>query len=452
MKSIMLAVSSIVVAFCFVVMSWQFGSENSIATALQGYSVSVFVFILIGSTLDRRCSLLMIVVSYYHVAIFLVPGMLQSAQGWFPFFAATYNSEDIVYVSLFIALYSSSILGGYLLASSRTRALSVKSGLRLKEISDSKIIIGSVLSMVVSIACMAAIGLRPFLDRRRDVDLELNPSSLILLNLPRMASFCAAAILAERARASRSVFMLLLLIPMLLLTSIANNPFSIPRFDFFGFIFVLVYASGKFISPRSKVIFVGALVAGQVLVLPLVDTLSRGETGDEFKFDPFLYLSTHGDFDGLQSVLNTYLLVQKDGHSYGWQLLGSLLTFVPRDVWPTKAFATGQAAGEAMGFAFTNLSAPLPAEIYVDFGILGLLVIPFCIGYAGRLFDLRAHRAILSGAPMTVTAILWRRDRICHHRLPGISSGGPVSDLLVFWGSCNLVSFAHPLVDEVGPV
>ena len=35
-----------------------------------------------------------------------------------------------------------------------------------------------------------------------------------------------------------------------------------------------------------------------------------------------------------------------------------------------------------MHFDYTNLSAPLPAEMYVDFGVLGVCFMPILIGIA----------------------------------------------------------------------
>jgi hypothetical protein len=75
---------------------------------------------------------------------------------------------------------------------------------------------------------------------------------------------------------------------------------------------------------------------------------------------------------------NTYTIVEmvgRQGIGWGRQLLGDFLFFVPSSVWHTKPLATGIAIGNYLimhhGGWFTNLSAPLPAEGYVDFGTLG---------------------------------------------------------------------------------
>jgi oligosaccharide repeat unit polymerase len=405
MKTSFLVLTSIVAGLFMLAISSQFGEENGTARIILSYSFAIFVFIMLHSAFDRKNSLLMIVVSFYHAGMFLGPGMLHCAQGWFPFYGTRYNTEDIISVSVLVALYSTGMLAGYWTAYLRKAVPESDTDQPVRRSKDSTVLILSVASIAVCIPCIAAIGIDQFIGNRgelTDYGLELTPAVLVFLNIPRIASFCAATALGERVIARRNLVLSVLWVPILAFAVTLNNPITMPRYYFFGLILVLVYASGKIISARSKLIFVGAVVFGLVIVFPLINTLSRGKAGDAFEFDPAIYLSTHGDFDGLQSTLSTYLLVERDGLSYGARLLGAVFTFVPREIWPTKPYATGQDAGEIMGFDFVNLSAPIPAEIYVDFGILGLIFIPFWVGYLGGRLDRRAQHAIQSGASLGV--------------------------------------------------
>jgi len=65
-------------------------------------------------------------------------------------------------------------------------------------------------------------------------------------------------------------------------------------------------------------------------------------------------------------------------------LFSALLFFVPHDVWQGKATATGMAAAQYVGYPATNISAPLPAEFYSDFGIAGVVALTaaVAIGFA----------------------------------------------------------------------
>jgi hypothetical protein len=93
------------------------------------------------------------------------------------------------------------------------------------------------------------------------------------------------------------------------------------------------------------------------------------------------------DFDAFQAVANTIALVDREGVSGGRQIAGAVLFAVPRQLWPDKPLATGQLVGEKSGYAFTNISAPLWAELYVDGGLLLVLAGFLAYGAAVRTLD-----------------------------------------------------------------
>ena len=99
--------------------------------------------------------------------------------------------------------------------------------------------------------------------------------------------------------------------------------------------------------------------------------ITRGE-GD-FQLDLFKYYQSSGDFDGFQSIINTVIYVNTYGFSYGNQIISSILSFIPRSIWASKADPTGSVAASAAGYEYVNISAPLPAEFFIDFGFIGLI-------------------------------------------------------------------------------
>ena len=87
-------------------------------------------------------------------------------------------------------------------------------------------------------------------------------------------------------------------------------------------------------------------------------------------------------FISIQEYVNQF------GFSYGYQLLGALLFFVPRSIWPSKPYGTGRMAFEALHqHWFTNVSAPLVAEGYSNFGIIGLIFFGLIVGSASNSID-----------------------------------------------------------------
>ena len=86
------------------------------------------------------------------------------------------------------------------------------------------------------------------------------------------------------------------------------------------------------------------------------------------------------DFDTYSMLPRTINFVSNNEFQYGHQLLATLLFIVPRSIWSTKPYPTGQFIAITEHQFYTNISCPLYAEGYIDFGLLGtaLYVILIC--------------------------------------------------------------------------
>ena len=89
---------------------------------------------------------------------------------------------------------------------------------------------------------------------------------------------------------------------------------------------------------------------------------------------------TGGDYDSYAMFINVRRYKNFFGYSYGNQLLGALLFFFPRSIWTTKPMGTGSTVFLALHPEFTNVSAPLIAEGYIDFGIIGVAIYALVAG------------------------------------------------------------------------
>lgn len=88
-----------------------------------------------------------------------------------------------------------------------------------------------------------------------------------------------------------------------------------------------------------------------------------------------------GDYDAFSMIMIIRRYVLDNGATLGRQLLGVLLFFVPRKIWPTKPIGTGATViGPVMSQSFANVSAPLIGEAYVNGGMLGTIVMGFIVG------------------------------------------------------------------------
>lgn len=82
----------------------------------------------------------------------------------------------------------------------------------------------------------------------------------------------------------------------------------------------------------------------------------------------------YGDYDAFTMILYTKKYVLDYGISFGLQLLGPLLFFVPRSLWALKPIGSGALVLKTYGNDFINGSSPLIAEALINFGIFGVVL------------------------------------------------------------------------------
>lgn len=103
-------------------------------------------------------------------------------------------------------------------------------------------------------------------------------------------------------------------------------------------------------------------------------------------------------YDAWANFIASIEYVTDSGMEFGRQLLGTLFFYFPRSLWVTKPQPTGVEVGNFLignyNMWFDNLSSPLVAEGYVDFGISGLVLyaiilagITYYLGQTARKTD-----------------------------------------------------------------
>ena len=88
-----------------------------------------------------------------------------------------------------------------------------------------------------------------------------------------------------------------------------------------------------------------------------------------------------GDYDAYAMLTIVLDHVQNYGITWGKQLVGVMLFWMPRSIWATKPIGTGHFVATQKGWLFTNLSAPLPAEAIINAGRIGMLLWAFILGW-----------------------------------------------------------------------
>lgn len=185
-----------------------------------------------------------------------------------------------------------------------------------------------------------------------------------------------------------------LLITLTVLLIITCSPFGMPRFQaatiYCGLLILL------FPNMTKKYRFVIGFVFAFLILFPLLNT---------FRYNNVLELGlqeavrtslnnvtqnlTDANFDAYVMLMKVQEYVAENGITWGGQLLGAALFFVPRGIWPGKPYGTGYTIHitEKKYGAAANVSCPLLGEGYVNFGFFGVFLFAAVLGVVAAKLD-----------------------------------------------------------------
>lgn len=144
-------------------------------------------------------------------------------------------------------------------------------------------------------------------------------------------------------------------------------------------------------SPRAGRWFALMLAVATLGIYPLSNALASdsGQAAGQ----PVLAVFAGKDFDGFQQTINSIAYVHDHGYSLGRYTISAVLFFVPRSMWSWKATPSAIDVAANRGYWFTNLSMPVHSEMYLEFGVVGVVVFAAAVGHAwSRIDDAWLHR------------------------------------------------------------
>ena len=161
---------------------------------------------------------------------------------------------------------------------------------------------------------------------------------------------------------------------------------------YLGLLLVYFYKRGA-LSKKSPW-FIIIFLFGTLIVFPILNAFRYYRIGNsnllvELKRITLdlrdVYLSANYDAYAVITSIRDY--VSGHGSTHGRQLLGSLLFFVPRRAWAAKPIGSGAMVATSRGLLFTNISCPLVAEGYVNFGVFGVVLFALFFGVVSAYLD-----------------------------------------------------------------
>lgn len=204
-------------------------------------------------------------------------------------------------------------------------------------------------------------------------------------------SFCIYAVIGGYNRPLMKLSLLLLSLSVFLIIGPLSGARSIIFFLYFG-LFIIIFRKALISHP---IIFGGLLFFG-VFGSELQSVLRGAIAGDGIVFAGIEYFY-QGHFDGFEMLGHSVGYVKENDITFGLQLLGAVLFWVPRAIWPDKPIGSGDfVAYEYISSSFSllgnsNFSMPMIGEAYINFGIVGVCLIFLLVGALCGREDMRFH-------------------------------------------------------------
>ena len=170
---------------------------------------------------------------------------------------------------------------------------------------------------------------------------------------------------------SRSKFILILILGI-----IVNFPTGIPRFKMAViYLSIFVTFKNKF---KNKYIFKIMVILGLIYIFPLINIFRDNTFSNvinlQINMPDLNQQFITGNYDSYSMLVRSILYIQDEGITFGRQLLGNVLFFIPRSIWETKPIGSGAMIAKFFGWQFTNISCPYIGEGLLNFGIVGIVI------------------------------------------------------------------------------
>ena len=389
-----LLVAILVMTF-FVVIPVEGGAGVSPAVAVSFAVNGALWLSLLLREVRRRAYSLMLIMWTFFLLFFFFAALVQYLNGTFPWVDSLSESQ-VIATNLVLTLWTASIVLGKKCAEGVMAKRTNLVCLGRPRIMDCTRYVTVFLLGIVLIAAwrLWSVGLSDLWARSTSSSgLETESSSLSLLfshGLQAVAYFCVAYLIfaakQDRVNLWRAWFAALLML-------LVYPPTGISRYAAAAIYLGLLITASRRLKSGST--FLLLLLVGFATALPLLNAFRHEAFGEvdiletlQSLISKFSTEWTKGDYDAYSMLACTISEVEKSGITWGRQLFGVLLFWIPRSVWPSKPIGSGAYIAGQVGWTFSNISCPLPGEAVVNFGIIGLPLFAFSLGLAMRLVDM----------------------------------------------------------------
>lgn len=133
---------------------------------------------------------------------------------------------------------------------------------------------------------------------------------------------------------------------------------------------------------KRENIFVLVMLIGLLVVFPFLENF-RHWNGELSSMSYSLDFMNEMHFDASQNFM---IVLKQEVVTWGRQLLGVFLFWMPRSLWEAKPIGSGHFMAEQYS-DFTNISMPFFAEGYLNFGFIGMILFTIILAWFCAYFD-----------------------------------------------------------------
>lgn len=158
-------------------------------------------------------------------------------------------------------------------------------------------------------------------------------------------------------------------------------------------LFIIIYFN-NFKKIKNSVKYIMLFLLAFTIIFPAINVF-RNNTLEKINIETTIIETTKnisenhlsGDYDAFVMIENVNRYVKTYGVTYGKQIIGNLLFFIPRNIWNEKPVGSGSMVLEKLGYKFTNVSCPLISEWYINFGYSGIIIGAILFGIICSIID-----------------------------------------------------------------
>lgn len=172
---------------------------------------------------------------------------------------------------------------------------------------------------------------------------------------------------------------------LLLDVIVTNFPLSLPRFYVAGLYLPLIFSYYKTLLHKAVLIKLVFLL-GVMVIFPFLNQGRTARSISDIKFDiiPNYDMFLSGHFDTFQNGLRVF---RDDFITFGRQLVGVVLFWLPRSIWPDKPIGSGGVIADEFNLSFDHISLNYWAEGWINFGIVGMFIFSIALGFMNAKAD-----------------------------------------------------------------